>query len=161
MEIKAVNYDVFNVFDKDWALVTAGNKTKYNTMTVAWGALGTLWCKPVVIVFVKPIRYTSEFMLREEYFTVSMYDEEFRDDLRTLGRKSGRSEDKVGLTKLHPKFLDKAVTFEEAKTTFVLRKIYTDQLKLEEIPEFAVKENYLDEDPHYVFVGQVEEVIEG
>ena len=35
--------DVLSVFDKKWALLTAGDKDKFNTMTISWGGLGTLW----------------------------------------------------------------------------------------------------------------------
>ena len=32
----------FSVFAKEWALVTAGDMDSYNTMTIAWGGLGTI-----------------------------------------------------------------------------------------------------------------------
>ena len=44
----------FSVFANEWALVTAGTPDNYNTMTIAWGGLGTLWSKPVATVYVKP-----------------------------------------------------------------------------------------------------------
>jgi len=52
----------FECFDKDWALVTAGNMEDYNTMTISWGSMGTLWSKPIVTIYVKPIRYTYQFL---------------------------------------------------------------------------------------------------
>ena len=39
--------DIFEQFDKKWALLTAGTMEKFNTMTISWGGLGTLWGKPV------------------------------------------------------------------------------------------------------------------
>ena len=54
--------DVLSVFDKKWALLTAGDKEKFNTMTVSWGGLGTIWGKPVATVYVRKSRYTHEFM---------------------------------------------------------------------------------------------------
>ena len=29
--------DIFSQFDKKWALLTAGDKENFNTMTVSWG----------------------------------------------------------------------------------------------------------------------------
>ncbi|SDJ75184.1 hypothetical protein SAMN04487760_11356 [Lachnospiraceae bacterium G41] len=29
--------DIFSQFDKKWALLTAGNKESFNTMTISWG----------------------------------------------------------------------------------------------------------------------------
>mgnify|MGYP005912634789 CR=1 FL=1 len=52
--------DVFRKFDKQWALVTAGTPEHYNTMTISWGGLGTLWRRPVATVYVKKNRYTFE-----------------------------------------------------------------------------------------------------
>ena len=65
--------DIFEQFDKKWALLTAGSMEKFNTMTVSWGGLGTLWGKPVATVYVRQSRYTHEFMDNGEYFTVSFY----------------------------------------------------------------------------------------
>ena len=52
--------DIFNVFDQKWALLTAGTKDSFNTMTVSWGGLGTLWGKPAASVYVRSSRYTHE-----------------------------------------------------------------------------------------------------
>ena len=90
--------DVFSVFDKKWALLTAGNKDKFNTMTVSWGGLGTIWGKSVATVYVRTSRYTHEFMDDNEYFTVSFYPEEYRNVLSVMGSKSGRDIDKFALS---------------------------------------------------------------
>ena len=75
------NADSFNIFDKEWALVTAGILENYNTMTISWGGLGTLWGKPVATVYVKPCRYTHSFMEQNDFFTVSFYPEQYRQAL--------------------------------------------------------------------------------
>ena len=69
--------DAFHIFDKQWALVTAGTLKHYNTMTISWGGLGTLWSRPVATVYVKPIRYTYQFLEKNEYFTVSFFPEAY------------------------------------------------------------------------------------
>ena len=56
----------FEIFDRDWALLTAGEKGGFNSMTVSWGGLGTLWNKPVATVYVKPVRHTHGFMEQSE-----------------------------------------------------------------------------------------------
>ena len=81
--------DVFRKFDKQWALVTAGTPEHYNTMTISWGGLGTLWRRPVATVYVKKNRYTFEFMEQNDYFTVSFYPEAQRRALSLLGSTSG------------------------------------------------------------------------
>ena len=71
-----ISEDVFSYFNRKWALLTAGTKERYNAMTISWGGMGTLWGKPVVTVYVKPIRYTWQFMEKGGFFTVSFYPEE-------------------------------------------------------------------------------------
>ena len=45
-----LNVNSFQVFNSDWALVTAGTEGCYNTMTISWGGLGTLWGQSVATV---------------------------------------------------------------------------------------------------------------
>ena len=87
--------DIFSQFDKKWALLTAGDKENFNTMTVSWGGLGTIWGKPVATVYVRTSRYTHDYMDNNEYFTVSFYPEEYKKVLGVLGSKSGRDMDKI------------------------------------------------------------------
>ena len=61
MDVKNFKVAPFYMLDQEWALLTAGMKDKFNTMTISWGGFGTLWNKPVVTVYVKPIRYTYQF----------------------------------------------------------------------------------------------------
>ena len=144
--------------DDEWALVTAGNAESYNTMTIGWGSAGTLWSKPVVTVYVHPRRYTHEFLLREDYFTVQLFGEEHRDDLGILGSKSGRDGDKVALTSLTPKPLEHGMTFEEATTTIVCKKIYTQAIDLAAVPADVMERlggSLYKDEAHTAFVGEV------
>ena len=155
------NVDIFKCFHSDWALLTAGDAENFNTMTISWGGLGTLWGKSVATVYVKPIRYTYDFMEKSDYFTISFFPEEYHADLVTLGTKSGRDGDKVALTGLTAQTLAKSVTFAQAKTTILCRKIYWQNLALENIPAEAVAGYYKSEAPHRMYIGEVLEIIEG
>ena len=151
--------DAFKLFDKKWALVTAGTKEDFNTMTVSWGGLGTLWSKPCATVYIKPCRYTYDYMNNSEYFTVSFYGEEYRGDLRILGTKSKRDGDKLSLTKLTPEFLAQGITFKEAECTLVCKKIYYQDLDIKQIPAEVIDRYYTSEEPHRMFIGEVVEIV--
>ena len=140
--------DAFHIFDKQWALVTAGTLNHYNTMTISWGGLGTLWSRPVATVYVKPIRYTYQFLEKNEYFTVSFFPEAYKKDLGILGSKSGRDGDKISLTSLTPQPVEHGVTFSQASATLICKKIYWQDLDLEQIPQDAVDTYYQTEAPH-------------
>ena len=48
----------FKLIGKDWMLITAGDKEKFNTMTASWGGVGIMWGKPVATAYIRPQRYT-------------------------------------------------------------------------------------------------------
>ncbi len=154
------NADSFKLFNNDWALVTAGTAEHFNTMTISWGGLGTLWGKPVATVYVKPVRYTHEFLESNEFFTVSFYPAQYKKALALLGSKSGRDGDKVAEAGLTPKALEGAVTFAEARATLLCRKIYRQDLDTAAMPAEVVADYYETEAPHTMYIGQVMEVIE-
>lgn len=159
MKIDDYNVDIFKKFNKDWALLTVGDKNKYNTMTISWGTLGTLWHKEVVTVFVRNSRYTHEFIENNEYFTVSFYSDEYKKDLGILGSVSGRDKDKVSLTKLTPEFLDNTTTFEEASETLVCKKIYMQDMDISAIPVDIKDKLYSDSDIHTTVIGEVVDIL--
>lgn len=150
----------FDTFHNQWALVTAGNIEDYNTMTISWGGLGTLWNKPVATVYVKPIRYTYEFLEKNDYFTVSFFEDSYKKDLGILGRLSGRDGDKVAKTNLTPIEINGGVTFKEAHTTLVCKKIYHQDLDVAQMPEDVIKNYYEIEAPHRMYIGEVVEIKE-
>ena len=107
------------------------------------------------LVYVKPCRYTHDFMEENDYFTVSFFPEKYRGDLSILGSKSGRDGDKVALTSLTPEAGEHWVTFREAEQVLVCRKIYRQDLDLSAIPEWAAKAHYRTEAPHTMYIGEV------
>lgn len=160
MDLKNFNLAPLYAIDQEWAVLTAGGKEKFNSMTISWGGLGTIWNKPVVTVYVKPIRYTYEFMETNEYFTISFYNEEYREDLGILGSKSGRDLDKVALTKITPEFLQNTTSFKEAKLTIICKKIYFQDLDITNIPQNEVDKFYKTEPVHRMYIGEVVDIID-
>ena len=150
--------DIFSEFDQVWALVTAGTPDSFNTMTISWGGMGTIWNKPVATVYIRSTRYTHEFIDANGYFTISFYPDEYKEKLSVLGSKSGREMDKMHDSGLTPKFFDKGITFEEAKYTLVCRKLFKQQLAVENIPEDVVNTYYLKEAPHDMYIAEVVEI---
>lgn len=162
MNLKEFKMAPFYNLDKEWALFTAGDKNKFNTMTVSWGGMGTLWHKPVVTVYIRPNRYTYELLKDNDIFTLSFYSDEYKKDLGILGTKSGRDENKLSLTKLTPKFLETGTTFNEAKLTIVCKKLYSQKLDTDNIlnnKEEIIK-FYETEPIHEMFIGEVIDIMD-
>lgn len=85
--------------------------------------------------------------------------------LGILGSKSGRNLDKVALTKLNPEFLENTTSFKEAKLTIVCKKIYFQDLDINNIdirsiPQSEVDRFYKEEPMHRMYIGEVMDIID-
>ena len=155
--------DVFKLIGKEWMLITAGNSEKFNTMTASWGGLGWLWNRPVAFIFVRPERYTHEFIEREERLTLSFFGKEHREALNVCGTKSGRDCDKVRLAGLHPVVLPSGtVGFDEARLTIEGRKAYRGQFRPENFLDKEALDLWYNDKPggglHDVYIVEIENV---
>lgn len=150
----------FKLIGKDWMLVTAGNKDNCNTMTASWGAVGIMWGKPSITCYVRQSRYTKEFLDREDYFTISVFGEEYRKALSLCGSVSGRDKDKIKEACLTVCETGESVAFEEARLIIVCKKEYAQYMGPE---NFTNRENderwYGDKDYHTMYIGSVEKVL--
>ncbi len=156
------DYAVFDLFNNRWGLVTAGSIERYNTCTIAWGSLGTIWGapgkgRPIVTVYVNPERYTWDHLLESDTFTVSFFPPEYRRALSYLGTHSGRDGDKVAAAGLTPEAIGEGVTFEEAELTFLCHKLYEGPFEREGLAPEIDKGLYADWQPHWMFVGEITE----
>lgn len=86
----------------NWALVTSGASDNYNMMTVNWGGIGFLWNKPVLFIFIRPERYTFEFIEKYDYFSLSFLKDDFSNVHEVCGMQSGRYINKIKETNLNP-----------------------------------------------------------
>lgn len=150
---------------KEWMLITAGNKTRgYNTMTASWGHLGSMWGHggglPTAVVYLRPQRYTKEFVDQEELFTISVFPDQYKKDLGYLGVVSGRDKDKVAATKLTPVFEKNCTYFEQAKLVLVCRKLYHSTLKEEGFVDKSIlTDHYPNRDFHEMYIGEIIKVL--
>ncbi len=149
----------FTLFDKQWFLLTAGdfNEGKYNTMTISWGFLGTMWNRPVVQVVVRPQRYTLEFMEQYPTFTLCAFSAEHRRALNLLGTVSGRTRDKIKDSGLTPRAAQQAgaPVFAEAELTLECRKICWQVLNPAGFVDPTIDQNYARGDYHRIYWGEV------
>ena len=150
---------VFRQFGEKWALVTAGNAERYNTMTVSWGGLGVLWGKPTATIYVRTTRYTHEFLDREDFFTISFFPAGLRSTLSMLGARSGRDMDKMHVPGLTIEPRERGIVFREATLTLVCRKLYRQRLDVGAMPEDVRRTYYADAAPHDMYIGEVVETL--
>jgi flavin reductase (DIM6/NTAB) family NADH-FMN oxidoreductase RutF len=156
--VKDLNDNLFKIIDNDWMLITAGRMESFNTMTANWGTMGILWHKPVAICFIRPTRHTFQFAEKSGLFTLSFFEEEYRNILDFCGTHSGRDIDKVKQTGLKPVFTSQGgIAFAQARMVLECRKLYADFLRPENfiLSDVGTK-NYPKKDFHKFFIGEIE-----
>ena len=138
--------DILDLIDKQWMLVTAGTKDSFNTMTASWGTMGVLWNKPVAIIFIRPERYTHDFIETADALTLSFYSEEYRNALKVCGSRSGRDCDKVAETGLTPEILESGtVTFSQARLTLDCTKLFKTEMTDADFVDKSLLEKFYGE----------------
>lgn len=157
--MQSLELDIFKAFNSGWALVSAGTPDSFNTMTVSWGGLGTLWGKSVATVYIRPNRHTYGYMESNDYFTVSFFTEEYRPDLKVLGTLSGRDTDKVAQTCLTPAAVGESVGFTQACCTLLCRKLYAQDMDGAAIPENVMQTYFSKEPVHRMYIGEVVQIL--
>jgi flavin reductase (DIM6/NTAB) family NADH-FMN oxidoreductase RutF len=148
-----------HLWAEQWLLLTSGDhgKGKFNTMTVGWGSLGTMWSKPFAQVVVRPTRYTREFMDKYDTFTLCAFPEKHRKALQLLGSKSGRDGDKIaesGLTSAAASRVA-APCFVEAELVIECRKIYWQDVDPGHFLDPGIGRNYPQKDYHRIYFGEI------
>lgn len=155
-EIYQIKENPFKLIADDWFLITAGPLKSYNTMTASWGCMGELWHKKVCFCFVRPQRHTYKFTEENSSFTLSFFDEKYREALTICGTESGRNIDKAAKAGITPvEGISGSVYFEEAKLVLECKKLYFDDLKPENFIDPDIIKEYPKEDYHRMYIGEI------
>ena len=156
-DIHTLKFNPFDKISKQWMLITAGDRTKSNTMTASWGGVGIMWGKPVATAYIRPQRYTKEFVDASETFTLSFFGGAQKKAMGLLGSVSGRDEaDKIEKSGLHVTKIDGHPTFEEASLVLVCRKLYVQEMKPEcFLHQEEIEKWYPDSDFHWMYMAEI------
>ncbi len=145
----------FELIGKDWMLISAKKAGVVNTMTASWGGLGFLWNKNVATMYIRPQRYTKEFVDNNDYFTLTFF-KGHKKELGVLGKKSGRDGDKIAEVNFTVTEVDDQPTFEQGHLVLVCKKLYMDTIKPECFIVDGIDETYYPlKDHHTMYIGEV------
>ena len=160
ISVEELKDNPFTLINKDWMLITAGNREKHNTMTASWSGVGELWGRYVSTIYIRPQRYTLEFVEREDYYSLCFFGPDCRQALNLCGSKSGREVDKDAATGLTPCFDEAAPYYEQARLVFLCRKLYRQDLEEGCFLDKGLLEKWYDNDLHRMFIGEIVKVLE-
>ena len=155
---KTLTENVFSLIGDRWMLITAGTAERCNTMTASWGGLGVLWGAPAATIYLRPQRYTKEFVDEAGRFTLSFYGEGAKKELGYLGKVSGRDEDKFAACGFHVAAAGQAPYIQEADLVLVCKKRYWNDLDPAHMDAEALQE-YKAKDYHRMYLGEITQVL--
>lgn len=156
-DVKELQINPWKAIGDEWMLVTAEKDGKVNTMTASWGGVGIMWGRQTATAYLRPQRYTKEFVDAGEIFTLSFFGGQAKKAMGYLGSVSGRDEaDKIVKSGLHVTELEGRPAFEEAELVLICRKLYVQEMK----PEcFTGREEiekwYPDRDFHTMYIAEI------
>lgn len=143
MDPKTLELNLSGLLRSRGALLTAGDKTGCNTMTIGWAQSGVVWGKPVCTVYVRPERYTYQFMEEQDYFTLCVLPAEAKQTIALCGSKSGRDVDKITACGLTVEYgVGDAPYFAQSELVLVCRKLYVQDLDLGPVTDETVLSFY-------------------
>ena len=158
--IDLLEFNPFTKIGKEWALVTAGSKSKYNTMTISWGGVGVIWNKNVIYIFIRDSRYTKEFLDKGDFFSLAFLSEDYRSALSYCGAHSGRDENKFEKAGLTPAFRHSIPYPDEANFVLLCRKMAATPITADSFTDKNIAPNfYKDGDFHTMYIGEIIEVM--
>ncbi len=170
MKIEELQLNPMTMIGGEWWLITAGNEeTGYNAMTASWGHLGAIWERPegkahmglpTAVVYLRPGRYTKEYMDREELFTLSVFDNKYKKEMGYLGSRSGRTCNKMEESEFEPIFDFGTTYYQQAKMVFVCKKLYNAPIQETGfVDRSIIDNNYPMKDFHEMYVGEIIKVL--
>ncbi len=157
VDLMTMTPEIFGVFSTQNALLTAGDRSGCNPMTIGWCQLGRLWSRPVCTVYVRPERYTYTLMEAQDYFTVSVLPTEEKEIMKLCGTQSGRDVDKIKACGLTVRYgAGDAPFFEEAEWALVCKKLYVQDLSAACVRDGApILRHYQEQGWHRAYTGEV------
>ena len=152
-----ISENIFKLIGSDWMLITAGDIKKYNTMTASWGTMGILWHKNIATCYVRPQRYTFQFMEENDFYTLSFFGLAHKEILNFCGSHSGKDTNKIKETGLDPIQTELGnIAFNQAKLVLECKKLYADSIKPENFFDKNIPTNiYAQNDFHKFYIGEI------
>jgi flavin reductase (DIM6/NTAB) family NADH-FMN oxidoreductase RutF len=147
------------LFHNQWFLLTCGDFATgdYNCMTISWGSLGEVWGRPFVQVFVRPVRYTYQYMEKYPTFTLCALPRQYHSELNFLGTRSGRDGNKLAKSRLTPVAAQVAgaPVYAEAELVIECHKMYWQDMEPSHFLVQGIEQNYPLKDYHRIYFGEI------
>lgn len=159
MPIYEMDFNPFRQFKEAKCAIVTEVDGKANAMTASWGAMGEMWGKDVITIYIRESRFTRELLDKSETFSVNFFDMsnvENKMALQIFGSESGRDKDKIkemGFNinhSLNTPFLD------ESNLVFLCSKLSRTEIKSGDFFNPRINDKfYEDGDYHIMYIAEI------
>ncbi|HJN14207.1 MAG TPA: flavin reductase family protein [Armatimonadota bacterium] len=142
-------------------IVSLDEDGRPNPMTIGWGAIGSVWGKPVWTILVRPSRYTYGCLEHTGDFTVCVPPDSMDGVAMVCGTKSGRDMDKMadqGLTALRSETV-RSPGIDECAIIYECRVVQKADCDPSTFDESILSGAYPSGDFHRIHFGEIQRVI--
>jgi len=126
-----------------------------NVMTIGWASVGVIWGLPVMVVLVRPSRYTYQFIESSGVFTVNVPTQAMRPYVNMCGTKSGRDVDKLADVPTSMGQRVNAVVLQECPLVYECTVVHTNDVIPQNLVPHVARRAYPRGDYHRVYYGQI------
>ena len=126
-----------------------------NIMTIGWGTVGAIWGLPMMVVMVRPSRYTFRLIEESKIFTVNVPTPEMKDYTAFCGSRSGRDVDKLAQVATSTGQRVDCVTLDDCLLVYECQVVHWNDLQPDVLPPDIRDRAYPRGDFHRFYYGQI------
>jgi flavin reductase (DIM6/NTAB) family NADH-FMN oxidoreductase RutF len=141
--------------DEGLLLASTRSDGRSNAMTIGWATPGVIWGLPVMVVLVRPSRYTYSFIEDSGVFTVNVPTAEMSDFVDLCGTRSGRDVDKLAQVSTSMGQKVPCVTIDGCSLVYECRVVHWNDVVPGNLDPNIVERSYPRGDFHRLYYGQI------
>jgi len=126
-----------------------------NVMTIGWATPGVIWGLPIMVVLVRPSRYTYQFIKESKVFTVNVPTPEMRDFVNLCGTRSGRDVDKLAQVETSMGQTVDCVTIDACPLVYECKVVHWNDVIPANLSPEIDRRAYARGDYHRLYYGQI------
>jgi flavin reductase (DIM6/NTAB) family NADH-FMN oxidoreductase RutF len=136
-------------------LASSHGDGRSNAMTIGWASVGVIWGLPVMIVLVRPSRYTYGFIEATKVFTVNVPTPEMAEFVTLCGTQSGRDVDKLARVGTSVGQTVNCVTLDGCPIVYECQVVHWNDVQPEVLLPAIDARAYARGNYHRVYYGQI------
>ena len=136
-------------------LASTRSDGRSNVMTIGWATVGVVWGLPMMVVLVRPSRYTYGFVEESGLFTVNVPPPEMTQSVAFCGTKSGRDVYKLAQTPTSMGTRIDCVTMDACPLVYECQVVHRNDVQPDVLRPSIDQKAYAQGDYHRLYYGQI------